>query len=145
MGRLQNALANTAKRRAVVADAAQVVREEVARKSGLRAMGLKAGFKAFQALRPGIVEAALDRLLPSFAPVIDPLWDEASTSGDPHGWFRKHDGRVADALLGVTDAMAERAQNQVMVKIYRSLRGQARDHVVEGVPRIPELIERHAP
>ena len=64
-------------------------------------------------------------------------------SGDPNGWFVTHDGRVADALLAVTDAMAKRAQNAVMIRIYNGLRGQARDHVIAGVPRIPELIARH--
>jgi hypothetical protein len=145
MGQLMEALADKARRKAVIADAAVVVEQEVEKKRGLRAMGLKAGFRAFQALKPGIVPQALDKLLPAFAPVIDPLWDEAKASGRPHDWFKAQEGRVADALLGVTDGMADRAQNAMMVKIYRSLRGQARDHVIEGVPRIPELIERHAP
>lgn len=144
MGTLSEALADATRKRAVIADATRIVEEEVAKKSGLRGMGLKAGFKAFQAIKPGIVPSALDKLLPHFAPVLDPLWAQASATPDPHAWFRANDGRVADALLGVTDAMADRAQNAVMLKIYRSLRGQARDHVIEGVPRIPELIQRHA-
>jgi hypothetical protein len=143
MGTLTNILADRSKRPAVVADAARIVEEQVAATSGLRGMGLKAGFKAFQKLRPGIVPLAVDRLLPHFTPVVDPRWEEAVRSGDPDAWFRQHDGRVADALLGVTDSLASRAQNKVMLRIYQGLRSQARDHVVAGVPRIPELIARH--
>ena len=143
MGVLNNALADPTKRPAVVTDAARIVEEQVSAASGFRGMGLKAGFKAFQKLRPGIVPLAVDRLLPHFIPVLDPMWDEAVRSGDADGWFREHEAKVADALLGVTDGLAARAQNQVMLRIYQGLRTQARDHVVAGVPRIPELISRH--
>jgi hypothetical protein len=143
MGVLTTTLADPKRRPAIVSDAARIIEQEVASKSGLRGMALKTGFKAFQSIRPGIVPMAVDRLLPHFAPVLDPLWDEAVRSGSPDAWFRTHDGRVADALLGVTDGLANRAENKVMVRIYSSLRGQAREHVVAGVPRIPELIARH--
>jgi len=143
MGVLNRTLADPKKRPVVVADAARIVEEQVAATRGLRGMGLKAGFKAFQKIRPGIVPLAVDRLLPHFIPVIDPMWDEASASGDPDAWFRANDGKVADALLGVTDGLADRAENKLMLRIYHGLRPQARDHVLAGVPRIPELIGRH--
>ena len=143
MGVLMRTLADPARRPLVIADASAVIDSEVASKSGLRGMGLKAGYKAFKAIRPGIVPLALERLLPHFAPSIDPLWEEAVASGNPKKWFADHDAQVADALLAVTDGMAKRAQNAVMIRIYNGLRGQARDHVLAGVPRIPELIARH--
>ena len=70
-------------------------------------------------------------------------WAIGGASGDPQRWFRDHANVVADDLLAVTDGLAERAQNRVLVKLYRSLRGQARDHVALSVPRIPELLARH--
>ena len=145
MSTLCSLLADPTKRPAIVSDAARVIESEVASKRGLRGMALKTGFKAFQSIRPGIVPMAVDRLLPHFAPVLDPLWEEAVGSGDPSAWFSRHDARVADALLGVTDTLASRAQNKVMLRIYNGLRGQAREHVLAGVPRIPELIARHVP
>ncbi len=143
MATLASTLADPTKRTAVIVDAARIVEEQVSATTGLRGMGLKAGFKAFQRIRPGIVPLALDRLFPHFTPVLDPLWEEAVRSGDADAWFRRHDERVADALLGVTDGLASRAQNKVMLRIYQGLRSQARGHVVAGVPRIPELIARH--
>jgi len=143
MRTLSTALNDPGTKRAVVIDAARIIEEEVASKRGFRGAALKAGFKAFKAVRPGIVAAAVDRLLPRFAPVIDPLWDEALASGDAEGWFQMHDARVAGELLSVTDDLAERAQNKVMIRIYRSLRGSAEEHVRAGAVRIPELIRRH--
>jgi hypothetical protein len=143
MGRLADVVKDPARKHAVVLDAAELVESEVASKRGLRGAALKAGFGAFKKVRPGIVPAAVDRLLPHFVPVIDPLWDEATASGDAHQWFRTHDARVASALLGVTDGLAERARNKVVLRIYRSLRGSAEEHVRQGAVRIPELIERH--
>lgn len=137
------ALQDPAREQAVVEHGARIVEEEVASKRGLRATALKAGFAAFKKVRPGIVEAAVRRLLPLFAPVIDPHWERASAEGSPDRYFVSHAGEVADELLAVTDGLAARASNKVLVRIYRSLRGQARDHVVAGVPRIPGLIEAH--
>jgi len=143
MGALARALADPETKHRVILDASRIVEEEVASKRGLRGAALKAGFKAFKSVRPGIVPTAVERLLPRFVPVIDPLWDEAKASGDPDAWFRAHDARVAADLLGVTDAMADRAKNKVMIRIYRSLRGSAEEHVRAGAVRIPELIQRH--
>jgi hypothetical protein len=140
---LVEALDDPARHDAVVDDCVRIIEEEVASKRGLRGAALKTGFKAFKAVRPGIVRSAVVRLLPHFAPAIDPHWSEARASPDPDAWFRAHAGEVADSLLGVTDGMAERASNRVLVRIYRSLRGSAREHVIAGVPRIPTLIAAH--
>ncbi len=145
MGALESALEDPVIRAGVVSSGAEIVEAEVRSKSGLRGAALRAGFRAFRAVRPGIVTEAVARLLPHFVPVLDPHWDRARESGDPHGYFRGHAPEVADGLLEVTDGMAGRATNRVMVRLYRSLRGQARGHVIAAVPRIPELIEIHLP
>ena len=120
-----------------------MVRSEVASKRGLRAAALKAGFRAFQAVRPDMMERAVNALLPHFVPVLDPLWREGRDSGDARSWFTQHGSRVADGLLEVTDALAVRAKNRVLVKIYRGLRGQARAHVLAAVPALAVLIDEH--
>ncbi len=127
----------------IVADAARVVQEEVASKSGFRGAALKAGFKAFMRIRPGIVPSAVESLLPAFAPAIDPFYERGKASGDVTRFFRDHDGAIADALLAVTDGKAEHAKSRVLVRIYRSLRGPARGYVITAVPRIAELAVRH--
>ncbi len=140
---LQQALEDPASRRAVVSDCVQILEEEVASKRGLGGKVIRAGYAAFKNAKPGITTAAFDRLLPRFAPVIDPHWERASAGGDPHAYFRAHEAEIADGLLAVTDGLADRATNRVLIRLYRSLRGRARPHVIAGVPRIPVLIEAH--
>jgi hypothetical protein len=127
-------------RAAVVRDAERIVDEEVAARRGVRGVALRAGYAAFRRLRPGIVAAAIERLLPLFAPVIDRHWEAAVASGDPDGWFEREAGTVADALLAVTDALSRRATHPVALGLYRSLRGQARSHVASAVRRLPALL-----
>jgi hypothetical protein len=142
---LSAVLADPARRAAVVADVARLVEREVASRGGLSGMALRAGYAGFQRVMPDILPAVVDRLLPHFAAALDPLWDKAVASGDPDAWFRAEGGTVADALLGVTDAVAARATNRTLVALYRSLRGQARPHVVAAAARLPALLRAHVP
>jgi len=136
-------LDDATKRRALIEDCRVLLEDEVASKRGLRAAALKAGFKTFKRLRPGMVASAFEVLLPAFAPAIDPFYERGQSSGDVHGYFRDQQGPIADALLGVTDDKAKRAKNRVMVRIYNTLRGPARGHVMAAVPRISHLIVRY--
>jgi hypothetical protein len=140
---LGEALEDPRRRDAVIRDCVQLIDDEVASKRGLSGAGIRAGYKAFVKLRPNMVRAAVKRLLPDFVPVIDPQWERGVAAGDPHRWFREHDGEIADGLLAVTDGMASHASNRVLLRLYRTLRTTAREHVRAGVPKIPTLIERH--
>jgi len=143
MGGLSEALHDPARRDAVIADCAALVDAEVSGTRGLSGATLKAGYAAFQRIAPGIVPAALTRLLPRFVPALEPHWDTAVASGAPQQYFDERQGEVADALLGVTDELALRSSNRVLVRLYRSLRKRARKHVMAAVPRLPALIAAH--
>ena len=52
-------------------------------------------------------------------------------------------GEVAPALLAITDRRAERARAAV-VSVYKRLRPKAQEHVIEALPRLGEVVERHA-
>jgi len=131
------------KKSALIEDCGRLLEGEVASKRGLRAAALKAGFKAFKRVRPGIMTSAFEMLLPAFAPAIDPFYERGCNSGDVHRFFRDERGPIADALLGVTDAKARGAKNRVLVRIYKTLRGPAREHVMVAVPQISHLIVRY--
>ena len=127
----------------MIDDCVRILEEEVSSKAGLSGKALRAGFRGFKRLQPGIVRGAFERLLPLFVPVVDPHWDRARSSGDPHGYFRDHGPAVADGLLDVTDRLADRSTHRGLTRLYRSMRGRARPHVIAAVVRIPELIEAH--
>jgi hypothetical protein len=140
---LVDVLKDPARRKQVVAESVQIVEAEVADKSGLRGAAIKAGFATVKKIKPGIIQSAVEKLLPEFAPVVDPFYVEARGTGDVRAWFTRNGERIADALLRITDAKAERADNRVMKKVYDSLRGQAVHHTAAAMPRVASLIERH--
>ncbi len=125
----------------VVDACVRAVDEEVHAKGGLSGMALKAGYAAFQKVRPGMTRAAVVRLLPDMVPVLDRHWIEGGANPESH--FLHHKGRIADDLLKVTDAVADRSRHAVLVKLYRSLRGAAHEHVAHGVPRLARLLRDH--
>ncbi|NCG18935.1 MAG: hypothetical protein GWP91_07980 [Rhodobacterales bacterium] len=141
---LQALLRDPITKAAVIADGVQLVNDEVAGKTGLRGAAIRAGFKAFRSVAPNITARAVAKVLPHFAPVIDPYWDQASATADAPGWFKKHDSEIAEAMLRVTDDLAQRAKNRVMIRVYKGLRSQAHGHVSAAAPGVARLIQKHA-
>lgn len=137
---LQEILDDPAMQRRFVSGGERVIEEEVASKRGLTGMAIKGGFKAVKAIKPGIVPGALEQLLPAFAPAVEPHYQTAQRQGDIPAYFTANAREIADALLKVTDAKAERAQNAVMKRTYRSLRGQALEHTAAAMPRVGQLL-----
>lgn len=127
----------------VIQDGVALIESEVARKTGLRAMALKAGFRTLKAIHPRVLHDVLAKLLPRFAPAVDPHFALACESGDVPAYFASHRGAIADALLSVTDERANHAQNRVILKTYQALRGSAKDHVEEALPGLAQMLVRH--
>jgi hypothetical protein len=142
---LVEALRNPATLQAVAVDGAQMIHDEIGAKRGIRAAALKAGFKTMKKIKPGILEEALSHLLPEFAPALDPYFLDGRQSGDLRRHFSENSGAIAEAMLAVTDARAARASHRVLKRVYGALRGQARTHTVEAVPKLADLIGRHIP
>lgn len=140
---LVEVLEDPSRRRAVVADGVQLIEEEVASKGGFTGAALKAGYKTVKKIKPGIVASALEKLLPEFAPKVDPYYAKAKAEGDVRRYFTVHASEIANALLSVTDEKARHAKNAIMVKVYNGLRGQAHTHTAAAVPRLADLIARH--
>lgn len=135
------ALQNPDRKERIIADCVALIDREVASKSGFSGAALKAGYAAFKKIRPGIARAAVTRLLPEMAVALDRHWQTAGA--EPGKYFRSNATAIADDLLKVTDAIAARSDNRVLVKLYSSLRPSARDHVATAVPSIPDVIHTH--
>ena len=140
---LSSALNDPTLLKAVAKDGAIMIDAEIAGKRGIRAAALKAGFKTVKKIKPGIIEEALGHLLPEFAPAIDPFYADGIASGDLKHFFTSNASDIADAMLSVTDARAARARQRVMKKVYNALRGQAKTHTQDAVPKLADLISRH--
>ena len=141
---LSEALADKDKKGQIVSDCAVLIDEEVNAKGGLSSLPLKGGYKAVKSIKPGFISHVLDQLLPEYATKVDPIWAEGVTDGKPVEFFQKNRSRVADALLSVTDEKAKRAKSGLVQSTYSSLRGTAKKHVEDAVPRLSKLLEKYA-
>ena len=145
MSKLADVLNSPDKKDRVVQDCIVIIDQEVADKSGLSGMAIKAGYKAVKGVKPGFVQKVVHDLLPEFADAIDPIYEEALSQDRPVAQhFVDNSGRVADNLLAITDGKAERSKHGLVKKTYGKLRGQAKNHVTAAVPRLGDLIQKHA-
>lgn len=144
MASLSEVLADPVRRRRVIDDGVAVIEAEVADKSGLSGVAIKAAFGMVQKLKPGFVGGALNHLMPDFALQIDPIWAECQKSGqEPRRFFVSNANRIADALLKITDDRARHAAGPVR-STYDRLRPEASKHVQAAMPRLADLVKKHA-
>ena len=145
MGRLSNAITDDSRRRRIVDDGVRVIEQEVRSKKGLSGIAVKAGFKVIRAFRPNILPMAMNELLDDFAEQIDPFYDrfEADGGGDLGSYFSRNGSAIANALLSITDARAQKSPHASLKKAYGKLRPQALGHVQDALPRVAEMVERH--
>jgi hypothetical protein len=144
MPSLKEQLFSDNKRRDVISDAERVLDQEVDDKSGLSGLAVKGAYKLVQSVKPGFIPEVIDALLDEFMDALDPLYQSAVAEGQPPGAYltaRRSD--VAQALLGVTDRRAEKAQRAAIRKAYEKLRPTAQRHVEAAVPRLGQMLERH--
>jgi hypothetical protein len=145
MATLAEALTSDAKKTAVVDDCCTLIDQEVADKGGLSGIAIKAGYSAVKGIKPGFIKHVVGDLLPEFARVLDPIYAEAKSANRPVSeFFVSNSGRVADALLSITDEKAQRSKSGVVKGTYDKLRGMAKKNVEAAVPRLGKLVERHA-
>ncbi len=145
MTQLSELLLAPTKRPIVVGACAQLVRDEVGRKSGLSGMAVKAAFKIVNKVKPGIIEEAVDALLDEFVSYLAPFYDGylESPQDDMISHFSDQSAAVADALLGVTDTRIQRARNRSIAGAYRKLRPKGQQYVQEAVPGIARVLAVH--
>jgi hypothetical protein len=141
---LSETLLDAGKKSQVIADCCQLVDEEVASKSGLGGFAVKAGYAAVKGIKPGFIANVVERLLPEFVAKLDPIWSEGLEKGKPADYLVSNRSRTADALLSVTDARIKSAKSGVVRSTYDKLRGSAKKHVEEAIPRLSRLIQKHA-
>jgi Family of unknown function (DUF6918) len=108
-------------------------------------MAIKGAYKLVQSIRPGFLRDVVDRLLDEFLDAMDPVYQEAVAQKRPAAeHLVANKGRLADALLGVTDRRAAKADSGAVRKAYEKLRSIAKPQVEAAAPRLAKMVERHA-
>ncbi|QYO64326.1 DUF6918 family protein [Leptolyngbya sp. 7M] len=140
---LSDKISDQATQESLVADCAKLIDEQVAAKSGISGLALKAAYGVVKGIEPGYVPAAIQRLLPEVVAVLDPMWEEGEQSGDPVTYLTQNRAQTADALLSITDAKIEKSKNGVVRASYNKLRKSVRSDVEEAVPGLAQILGAH--
>jgi hypothetical protein len=143
---LKAALLDSDKRGYVVDDLDKLVDDEVKAKSGLSGGMIKTGYAAVKKIKPGIVWGAINTLLDDFVEALEPYWTayQAAPTGDFGAFLAGQPQPVSEALLGVTDRRAEKSSRQAITSVYSKLRPKAQENVIEALPRLGAVVEKHA-
>lgn len=145
MGTLRDKLSDDATRKRVIEDAIKVIDAEVSDKGGLGGMAIKAAYAMVKGIAPGILTKLLNGLLPDFLDALQPYADKAAQSNaDLKQFILQQPSTVANALLGVTDARAAKADAGALKKGYEKLRPTAQKHVEQALPRLGDLVKSFA-
>jgi hypothetical protein len=143
---LNASLLDPNRRSQVVTDLQALIDQEVAGKSGLSGGLVKTGYAAVKKVRPGFIPAAIDGLLDEFVAALEPHWAAYQPPATP-GFGAFLAGRpqeVSEALLAVTDRRVKRSSRATVTSMYAKLRPKGQENVVEALPRLGDLVERHA-
>ncbi len=134
----------TDEKRAATVDACEaLVKNEVALKSGLSGLAIKAGFKAVVAFKKTIIHDACDALVDEFVDVLEDYYAQhlAREGEDLKDAMVRDADSVAEILLKVTDNRAKKNKSKVLVGAYNKLRPLGKSQVVTAMPRLADMLK----
>ncbi len=110
-----------------------------------RGMMVRASYATIKTIKRRFVPEVVDALLDDWMGKLQPHYDRWSSGGS--GTFAEfliaRSDDVAEDLLSVTDARAEKTTHTTAAKMYKRMRPSAKSNVVEAMPELARLIEKH--
>lgn len=147
MSTLKEILCAPGNRANVIRDVEALIDAEVASKSGISGLAIKAAYKTIKAVKPGVISEAVDSLLDRFVERLEPFhaeWIGANRTPGFDAFLSSRATPVANALLGVTDDRARTTTHTTFKKTYEMVRPHGEKMVVAAVPGLGRLIARYA-
>lgn len=140
---LNNKLKDKSIQASLVADCTKLMDEQVAAKTGISGIALKAAYGIVKGVEPSYISKAIQRLLPDALTALDPVWSEGVQSGDPVAHLSQNRSRTADMLLSITDVKIEKSNNKAVRASYNQLRKSVKNDVEEAVPGLAKILGAH--
>jgi hypothetical protein len=130
----------------VIADCYTLIEQELSDKSGISGAAVKLAYKTVNTFMPGHIRYMVESLLPQMVDKLEPYWADFSTSGGSEfgDYLAKRGEEVSQALLSVTDTRAAASNRPTVIKAYGTVRGSAVKHVEAALPRVGDLVLKHA-
>lgn len=142
MSSLVEQLGNEAKRPAVIEDCVNLIDAQVKQKGFI----IKSAYATIKAIKKGFVPEVVDSLLNDWLNKLQPHYDkwQANKTTSLSDFLVSRSDDVAEDLLSVTDARAEKSSHTTAKKMYGKMRDGAKRNVVEAIPDLAKLVEKHA-
>src|SRR4051812_41708840 len=134
-------LGNEQKRPQVITDCVELIDAQVKQKGFV----IKSAYATIKAIKKRFVPEVVDSLLDDWLAKLQPHYDKWATAKQStfsdHVIARSED--VAEDLLSVTDERAQKTSHTTAKKMYQRMRDSAKRNVVEAIPELSRMIERH--
>lgn len=142
---LKERLGSQPVRAQLIADCATLIDDQVKAKSGLSGVAIKGAYTTIKTIKKGFIPEVIDSLLDDWLENLQPHYNTWSSgqSGTFSTFVSARSEDVADDLLKVTDARAERTSHTTAKKAYQKMRSSAKKHVAEAVPALGKVVEKH--
>lgn len=142
MATLAERLLDPATRPDLVQACVRLIEDEVGSKGGLKGLAIKTAFKTVKAFKPGIIPDVVNVLIDEFVEKLEPSYAEFQDAGgtDFGTWIVQRSDATAETLLSITDRRADGSRHKTLVKAYRKLRPQGKNHVMTAMPRIGDML-----
>ena len=129
-----------------VADCRALIDGEVSGKSGVSGTAVKAAYKVAATFAPGYYTETIKSILPDMLDALEPFWADFLESGTAEfgDYLAKRGDEAADALLSVTDRMADVSGRAAIVKAYKLVRGSAGRNIEAALPALGALLQTYA-
>lgn len=126
----------------VIADCVELIDAQVKTKGFV----IKSAYATIKAIKKRFVTETVDALLDDWLGKLQPHYDKWQQAKQPPAFSEYVIARsddVAEDLLSVTDARAEKTSHTTAKKMYVRMRDGAKKNVVEAIPELSRMIERH--
>jgi hypothetical protein len=141
MSTLVELLGKAPKREPVIADCCNLIDAQVKQKGFI----IKGAYATIKTVKKGFIPEVVDSLLDDWLGKLQPHYDKwaANKSSSLSDYLVARSDDVAEDLLSVTDARAEKSSHGTAKKMYGKMRDGAKRNVVEAIPDLAKLVEKH--
>lgn len=141
MTSLVEKIAKEPNRQVVIHDCVELIDSQVKQKGFV----IKSAYATIKAIKKTFVSETVDGMLDEWLEKIQPHYDKwsATKSSSLSDYLVSRSDEVAEDLLKVTDGRADRTSHTTAKKMYGRMRDGAKKNVVEAIPALSKMIEKH--
>lgn len=141
MTSLVDKIAKEPNRQVVIHDCVELIDAQVKQKGFV----IKSAYATIKAIKKSFITETVDGMLDEWLGKIQPHYEKwsANKSSTLSDYLVSRSDEVAEDLLKVTDSRAERTSHTTAKKMYGRMRDGAKKNVVEAIPALSKMIEKH--